>query len=138
MKQEIIEHPGVVVEMKEGVVRVKILRVSACAGCHARGVCSVVDMEEKVVEIEDYRGQPLHPGDHVTLMMRQSSGNRAIFLGYLLPFLLLMTVMITSSFFIHDEGTLALVSIGILVPYYFLLYQFRNRLKRRFLIEIRN
>lgn len=136
MKEDTIEHPGLVTEIEQGVVRVKIMQVSACSGCHAKGACSVAGMEEKIIEVEDYRGTPLKPGDQVTLSMKRASGNRAMFLGYFLPFLVLMTAMITGSFFIHSEGALALVSIGILIPYYMLLYHFRDRLKKRFLISI--
>ena len=136
MKEDTIEHPGLVKEIKQGVVRVSIMQVSACSGCHAKGVCSVAGMEEKIIEITDYRGAPLKPGDQVTLSMKRASGNRAMFLGYFLPFLVLMGAMVTGSFFIKSEGALALVSIGILIPYYMLLYHFRDRLKKRFLISI--
>jgi positive regulator of sigma E activity len=135
MKAEVVRHPGIVTELEGDLVRVKVLQVSACASCHAKGACSLADMEEKIVEIEGYRGRELHPGDHVTLAMQRTSGNRAVLLGYFLPFLVLMATMITGSFFIQSEGLLALVSIGILIPYYLLLYHFRDRLKKKFIIS---
>lgn len=136
MKEDTIEHPGVVKEIDQGVVKVKIMQVSACTGCHAKVACSVAGVEEKIVDIENYRGAPLKSGDQVTLTMKRSSGNRAMFLGYFMPFLVLVSAMATGSFFIESEGALAIVSIGILIPYYLLLYHFRHRLKKRFLIYI--
>ncbi len=135
-KSEVIRHPGVVTEVSDGVIRVKILQVSACAQCAAKGACSVTDMAEKIVEVDNYRGRSLKPGDNVTLAIKRSTGTRAVFLGYLVPFLLMMTIMITGSFFISREGLLALVSIGSVVPYYMGLYYFRNRLKKGFKISI--
>ncbi len=136
MKEAIVEHPGMVISVERGVIMVKILQVSACAGCHAKGACSVADMEEKMVEVEDYAGDELAIGQQVTLIMKRSSGNRAIVLGYLLPFMLLITVMITGSYFISSEGALALISMGSMVPYYLLLYHWRDKLKKRFRISI--
>lgn len=136
MDFDLIEHPGIVAEIRNDVVVVKVLQVSACAGCHAKGACSMADMEEKEIEVEHYTGPPLRTGQQVTLQMKHSSGKRAILMGYLVPFFLLMTVLISGSFFIREEGLLALVSIGALVPYYALLYHFRDRLKKGFEIQI--
>lgn len=134
---DIIEHPGVVVATDHDTVQVKVLQVSACAGCHAKGACTMADMEEKIVSIESYIGRALAPGEKVTLVMKQSAGSRAVVLGYLVPFLLLVTVMITGSFFIREEGILALVSIGSLIPYFTLLYLNRDRMKKKFVIQIK-
>ncbi len=134
---DIIEHPGVVVKEREGKVLVKILQVSACAGCHAKGACSMADMEEKTIEIDNYAGMPLKPGEQVTLQMGKASGNRAILMGYLYPFLLMMVVMISGSFFIREEGILALVSVGSLIPYFIILYLQRNRFRKKFVITIK-
>lgn len=119
------------------MVEVKILQVSACATCHAKGACNMADMEEKIIRVEDYTGRPLLPGEKVTLKMQQSAGSRAVVLGYLVPFLVMMAVMIAGSFFIREEGILALVSIGSLVPYFVLLYLNRDRIKKKFVIQIK-
>jgi sigma-E factor negative regulatory protein RseC len=137
LKDEIVEHPGVVIEVADDHVKVKILQVSACAACHAKGACSMADMEEKVVDVEHYHGSPLEVGSPVTLTMMRSSGNRAILLGYLMPFAVLIAVMIVTSFFVNHEGLLALISISALIPYYLILFQFRDRLKKGFLIRIK-
>ena len=134
---DIIEHPGVVVATDREMVEVKILQVSACATCHAKGACNMADMEEKIIRVEDYTGRPLLPGEKVTLKMQQSAGSRAVVLGYLVPFLVMMAVMIAGSFFIREEGILALVSIGSLVPYFVLLYLNRDRIKKKFVIQIK-
>lgn len=136
MSSETVRHPGVVIRVDQKLVQVKILQVSACAHCLAKGACSVADMEEKVVDVENYEGEPLLPGTMVTLTMKRSSGNRAILYGYFIPFLVLLTVLIAGSFFTSHEGLLGLLALGSLVPYYLVLYLKRDKLKKGFAISI--
>jgi len=120
------------------LVKVKILQVSACAGCHAKGACTMADMEEKIIDVEDFGGRQYKAGDHVTLQMGKGSGNRAIVMGYLVPFLLMVAALITGSYFIHEEGILALVSISVLIPYFVILYLRRDKMKGKFVIRIKS
>jgi len=136
MSNEIVRHPGIVTATERNTVRVKILQVSACAHCVAKGACAVADMEEKVVEVENYVGSPLKPGSPVTLTMQRSSGNRAIRFGYFFPFLVVLLVLITGSFLTKNEGVLGLLAIGCLAPYYLILYTLRDKLKQKFVIRI--
>ena len=46
-----IEHEGIVDHISDKAIRVKIMSMSACASCHAKGACTVADMEEKEVEV---------------------------------------------------------------------------------------
>lgn len=137
MKSDIITHPGVVAEIESGKITVKVLQASACGKCHAKGACTLGSGEEKYVDIEDYEGGSIKRGDKVTLEMKRSSGNIAVFYGYFLPFLVLLTFLISGSFYIESEGLLAILSIGILIPYYMVLYRYKDKLKRKFNISIK-
>jgi sigma-E factor negative regulatory protein RseC len=134
---DMIEHPGMVIKREKKRVLVKILQASACSGCHAKGACNIADMEEKIVEIENYQGRDLNSGDLVTLQMSRSSGKRAVLYGYLFPFLVLVAVLVAGSFLIKNESLLALVAIGSLLPYYLILYMRRDHLKKDFHIRIK-
>jgi positive regulator of sigma E activity len=136
MSNPIIKHPGEVLRITPEAVEVKILRATACSTCVSKGACSIGDAEEKTVTVDDYRGSPLKPGDQVMLLMQRTSGNMALFYGYFLPFLVLVTVLVAGSMVVTDEGALALIAIGSLVPYYMALYHFRDRLKKKFRIRI--
>jgi positive regulator of sigma E activity len=136
MSNQIIKHPGEVLRVTPDIVEVKILRATACSSCVSKGACSIGDAEEKSVTVEEYQGDPLKPGDQVLLLMERTSGNKALFYGYFLPFLVLVSVLLAGSILVRSEGALALIAIGSLVPYYMALYHFRDKLKKKFRIRI--
>ena len=119
---ETITHPGIVENIEEDKISVKILAQSACSSCHAKGVCSVADVEEKTVMVKSFNTKNLSPGDRVTVRMERSLGKKAVFLGYLLPFILVMATLILMVSLTSNEGLSALASLLILVPYYLGLY----------------
>ena len=127
-----ITHPGVVDSVSDGTVHVRILSQSACRTCHAKSACGVADMEEKVVDIPEVHSGNYKRGDQVTITMKRSLGTKAVFLGYLLPFLVVMIALVTIITLTGKEGLAALVSIGVLVPYYYLLYRLKDRLSKQF------
>lgn len=129
---EIITHPGIIEELTDDKVLVKILSMSACSSCHAKGMCNVAEVEEKIVEIKKDPRKTYKVGDQVTLSMRKSLGTLAVMLGYIVPFLLLMGVLILVLFISGNEGMAGLSAILILIPYYWLLYIYRNKLKTTF------
>jgi len=51
MARERIEHEGRVIAVDKDYVSVEIVNKSACASCHAKGVCGASDEAVKVVEI---------------------------------------------------------------------------------------
>ncbi len=127
-----ITHPGVVDSVSDGTVHVRILSQSACRTCHAKSACGVADMEEKVVDIPEVHAGNYKKGDQVTITMKRSLGTKAVFLGYLMPFLVVMIALVTIITLTGKEGLAALVSIGVLVPYYYLLYRLKDRLSKQF------
>jgi sigma-E factor negative regulatory protein RseC len=133
---ENISHPGVVESIADDTVFVKIVAMSACSACHAKGMCNVSEMEEKVVEIKKDPQRNYIPGENVTVSMRKTLGSKAVFLGYILPFLLMIGVLILVLFLSGDEGIAGLSAIIILVPYYWLLFLYRNNLKKAFSFRI--
>lgn len=116
-------------------IEVKILSLSACSSCHAKGACSAADMEEKVVDVENAHDHEYKVGDVVNITMNQSAGNKAVMLGYFLPFLLLVIVLgVSLSFF--NEGVAGLLSVGSLIPYYLILYYTRHLQKKTFTFRL--
>jgi len=58
-------------------------------------------------------------------------------LGYIIPFLIVLVTLIVSLNLIGNEGIAGLISVGILVPYYLILYFNRDSLKSAFRFRIR-
>ena len=130
-----ISHKGIIKEFSKKGIIVGIIAESACAACHAIGACSVSDMTEKEIEIDHDQGE-FQIGQQVWVTGKSSQGFKALFLAYLLPFILVMAVLIISTKLSVNEGLGGLLSLGILIPYYLILYLFRNRLKHSFDFEI--
>lgn len=130
-----VRHTGRVEKVDSGSVTVKIVSGAACSGCHAEGYCSLVGNVEKEVLVKgSFR---VAPGDTVTVMMEQSAGYRAVAIGYIIPFILLVTSLILLIALSVPEGYAGLISIGMLVPYYLMIYFFRNRIDRKFKFTIK-
>ena len=131
-----IEHEGIIEHIDGDMAHVKIESVSACASCHAKGACSAADQEEKHLLVP-LHGASFKPGEHVNVQVAKKLGLRAVALGYFYPFLLLMLVLVfltASGVPELKAGSLALLS---LVPYYLVLYLFRNNLESTFTFSIK-
>ncbi|MGQ8335163.1 SoxR reducing system RseC family protein [Sunxiuqinia sp. A32] len=131
-----ISHKGIIKELSDKRILVGIINESACASCHAKGACTVADMEEKIIEIHHFEGD-FRVGQFVNVVGKTSQGFKALFYGYLLPFLLLMAVLIISLSITKNEGLSGLLALGSTIPYYFTIYLFREKLKRNFEFEIK-
>ncbi|MBG0780725.1 MAG: SoxR reducing system RseC family protein [Bacteroidales bacterium] len=131
-----VTHPGIVMQISGHVAEVMILAKSACTSCQVKGACNMSEMEEKRVFVELPPEHSFKSGQQVNVMMKQSLGNFAVFLGYILPFLVLLLTLIISISVGLGEGVAGLLALGILVPYYFVLYRLRNRLGRKFSFQL--
>lgn len=131
-----ITHKGIIRKLSEKKIIVSIISESACASCHAQGACSASDMKEKEVEITHFEGD-FKLGQAVTIVGKTTQGFKALFLGYLLPFVLVLSTLIISTSLQISETKGGLLSLAVLVPYYALLYVFRNQIKKSFEFEIK-
>jgi sigma-E factor negative regulatory protein RseC len=131
-----IIHPGIIESINDDKVSVRILSQSACGSCHAKGMCTVAEIEEKIIEADLDPAGKWKPGDQVMVLMEESLGRKAVFMGYVLPLLvLLISIVVFLSLFKH-EGLAALLSILMLVPYYLVLFLFRKRLQKEFRFKV--
>jgi sigma-E factor negative regulatory protein RseC len=131
-----VTHPGIVMQISGHIAEVMILAKSACSSCQVKGACNMAEMEEKRVFVELPPEHSFKSGQQVNVMMKQSLGNFAVFLGYILPFLILLLTLIVSISVGLGEGVAGLLALGILVPYYFVLYRLRSRLSRKFSFQL--
>ncbi len=131
-----ISHEGIIDRIENDVIFVRILNKSACASCHSNGVCSVSEMAEKLIEVHD-KGSKYTTGQTVNVILDRTLGNKAVVLGYLLPFIILMITLITASSFMN-ELLAGLAAVAILIPYYLFLFLFKERLSKTFSFRIGN
>lgn len=137
MKKNIVTHPGIVKKVESNRIEIAIMVTSACASCEIKGACSVSDVEEKSVMVDINNNEQYKVGQNVTIEMSQSLGTWAVLLGYVFPFLVLLTGLIIFIELGLDQGIAGILSLALLLPYYFTIYLLREYLGTRFNYNIR-
>jgi sigma-E factor negative regulatory protein RseC len=91
---------------------------------------------ERILDITDYTPD-LQIGDTVSITISRKMGNRAVLLGYLVPFLILITALLILNHFGIREWLSGLIAISLLIPYFFIIYLLRDILRKKFSISAR-
>ncbi len=132
-----IFHRGKIISIEGSRILVSIRSDSACGTCQVKGACSMAESEDKVIEVTDLYFEDYEVGEEVEVYFSQSLGFRALFLGYFLPFLLVLVSLIILIIQTGNELLSGLLSLGLLVPYYLILYVSRRKIKKRFSFQLR-
>ncbi|MDL2245136.1 SoxR reducing system RseC family protein [Parabacteroides sp. OttesenSCG-928-J18] len=130
-----IRHNGIIERREGDIFYVRILQQSACAGCHARGMCGASESKEKVIEVTDRTGQ-FQVDDEVAIIGQTSLGLQAVLLAFGIPVVLLILAVAICLQVGIDETTSGLAGILFLIPYYIILYFMRAKLKRHFVFTL--
>ena len=131
-----IEQKGVVEEISNGLAKVNITSFTVCANCHSKQTCGITDSANRDIYVPIGSSQNISIGETVRIIMKRTMGWKATLLGYVIPFILVLTtLLILSSLQIH-EVIVGLGSLGILIPYFITLYLNRERLRNTFSFTI--
>ena len=131
-----ITHEGIVLKTPgDGTADVEIITGSACSGCNAKSACSLGNSDVRVINVRS--DEKLSPGDKVTVVMEQSQGFRALAIGYLVPFLVLIAVFTVLTVSGAGELSSALLSFASLAVYYFIVWLLRGRIEKKFEFKIK-
>ncbi|MDH6533926.1 Fis family transcriptional regulator [Parabacteroides sp. 52] len=133
--KENIRHNGIVERIEANSVFVRIIQQSACAGCHARSMCSASDSKVKIIEVTDRSGR-FHINDDVMICGQSSLGLQAVLFAFVIPLVLVFGAVALGMTIGWSETLSALAGLLLLVPYYVLLYVMRDKLKRRFVFTL--
>lgn len=127
-----IQHRGIVKNIENNTVFVRIEQQSACSACHARSACLASDKVEKIIETTAPHGTLFEPGEEVVVSVQSSMGMQAVVLAFVLPFFLVVAVVFAGIQLTGDEGIGGLAGLAFLFPYYILIYLLRNKINKRF------
>jgi positive regulator of sigma E activity len=130
-----IKHKGIVSRVSPDSLYVTIVSQAACAECHAKSACAVSDFKEKEIEITSFRKE-YKPGESVTVILRESTGMRALLFAYILPFIVILVSLIISVTLTGNEILSGFIALGMLLPYYGGLWLFREKFKKSFRFEL--
>jgi sigma-E factor negative regulatory protein RseC len=123
-----IKHAGIIESVEDGHIRVRILQASACGACVVSSHCHASEAKEKLIDVYETSTNTRKKGDPVTVVASTKTGARAVALGFGVPFLLLLAVLFTTIGFTGSEPAAALTALGSLIPYYLLLFLFREKI----------
>ena len=126
-----IKHAGVVDGVEGECVRVRILQSSACSACKVAAHCNASETKEKIIDVMDADASHYQKGDQVMVVADTAVGFRASLYGYLLPLILMVVTLVGVLAATHSEGLAAVSALGILIPYYVLLFLMRKKLRNR-------
>ena len=125
-----IKHVGVVESVNGGRIQVRIIQSSACASCKAAKQCHTSESKEKVVDIYSDDTEYVI-GQRVMVMASYKVGLVAFCLAMLVPLVLMTSILFLLTACGYDEITAAVVSLLSLIPYYIILFIFRNQINKR-------
>ena len=131
-----ITHSGVVERVEGDCVKVRIVQTSACAACKVASHCNAAESKVKIVDVLTPDSSAYRAGEEVVVSASKDVANRALLLGFGLPFLLLLGVLVVMLRLTSEQGLAALGAIGALIPYYILLWLMRDRIRQQISFRI--
>ena len=137
MTNNTIKHLGIVENIQGSHLSVRIVQTSACAACSATGHCSSADSKDKIIDIIDTAASSYQVGEKVMVVGETSMGMQAVALAFIIPFVLLIFTLFLFMALIENELYAALLSLAVLVPYYYILWLNKTRLKQKFSFTIK-
>lgn len=141
----LIKHAGIVESLADDYVVVRILQTSACAACKVAGHCNAAESKEKLIDVYDGVGdaesgrrnaEGLRVGEAVTVVTDASTGYHAVVWGFVIPLLLLVTVIFVTMAFTGNEVFSALLGLAAEGPYFWVVYLLRDRIRQRLSFRI--
>lgn len=131
-----ISHSGVVESVEDGCVHVRIVVTSACAACKVAGYCNAAESKEKVVDVYTAKSAAYVVGQAVTVSASRQLATHALLLAFGLPFVILVAVLVGVLLLTGNELWAALGGLLALVPYYGILWLFRQKVRDRLAFQI--
>ena len=132
-----ISHRGRIVAITPEVTTVEIVSESACAACHAKGLCSLGDSTVKQVELPTRGWDNYSVGQEVNVVLRASMGHKAVWLAYVVPLLVLVAALLGTLAAGGSELLAGLAAIGAVGLYYGVIWLLRDRLRKDYIFNIK-
>ena len=126
-----IEHRGIVESVSGGVVMVRTERKTACAECHAKGLCGEQG-GERLIKVTSDEASAFAAGDKVIVALENTTmAFSAILWAYIFPLCILLAVLFLAHAVGLSDGVAALSSLGATALYYVVLYIMRRYFERK-------
>lgn len=124
-----VSHDGIISKIEGNKVTVQFVQQSACAGCHAKMLCTAGDTKQRSIVADSY-GVSYSIGEQVTVEVTNQLAWTAMFYAFGLPALLALVVLFP-AIDLCGEMLACAVELAALAIYYVVLYLFRAKLERK-------
>jgi len=125
-----IKHSGIIESIEGTHVRVRITQSSSCTSCKVASHCNASESKEKIIDVYDGTHE-FTIGQAVIVNTSVNSAKLALTIGFIVPLLLLITIILSLKFLGIDDGIAAIGAIAYLVPYYIIIYIGRKKIDKR-------
>ncbi|MBQ1683501.1 MAG: SoxR reducing system RseC family protein [Bacteroidales bacterium] len=127
---EQITHKGRIVAIDPDITTIEIIAESACASCHAKGLCGLGEEKVKQIQVRTSAWTPRQVGDEVEVVLKKSMGYKAVFIAYGLPLVVLFAALMLLGALGVGELWAGLGALGAVAVCYFVLFLFRNKISK--------
>lgn len=135
MSSSIIQHQGIVQGIKNNQLEVMIISESACSSCKSKKVCSISEIKEKLIYIDNIDNS-YRIGDKVTVFLEEKMGAYAVIFAYLFPFIVMVLSLFIGYFNNASEPIMGLSVLVSLSLYFGIVYLFRKQLGKRISFKV--
>ena len=132
-----ISHRGRIISVTPEVTTVQIVSESACAACHAKGMCSLGDASLKEIELPTRGWDNYQVGDEVSVVLRASMGHKAVWLAYVIPLLVMVAALLGTLAAGGSELLAGGVAIAAIALWYGVVWLLRDRLRNEYIFNLK-
>lgn len=133
---ESVSHKGKIISITPQSTTVEIISESACASCHAAGLCGMSEHTKKAIEVPTRSWESREVGQEVNVLLKASMGHKAVWVAYVGPLIMLVAVMMTLLAVGAGELASGLSAIGAVAVYYLAVWLLRGRLRDQYVFTI--
>lgn len=133
---ETISHKGKIIDITPLMTTVEIVSESACASCHAKGLCGMSESARKNVQLPTSGWDSYQIGDEVNVLLKSTMGHKAVWVAYVAPLVVLMAVLLGLVALGAGELAAGLGGIAAVCVYYFCIWLLRDRLKNEYVFTL--
>ncbi|MBO7556437.1 MAG: SoxR reducing system RseC family protein, partial [Alphaproteobacteria bacterium] len=121
-----ITHQAIISDIKKDNIILEMIRTEACKSCALKGICE----EKRQISAKPSQNTKYNIGEKVNVYISEKQAFIAIFFGYILPLLLVLTILCLCLYFFNSETIAALASLSVLPFYYTVLHFFEKNFKK--------
>jgi positive regulator of sigma E activity len=130
-----IRHEGMIEQVTETCYLIKIERATSCQNCTAKSYCNLSDKND-LLSIPKETSQYYQAGDKITVIASKQKSWIALLLGYLFPFIILISGILIAAATGLPQGISGIIGIASLLLYYLIFALFRKKIDRQFTFKI--